>query len=82
MSRHLESKDRYEVEQHFFAYRDQEEGYGLDSCQIRKGSDVWADVEFWRGKRWEGFEVVKFLCGQSSFCIDRATFIRSTKKAN
>lgn len=80
VSKDVESRDRFEVEHEFIAYRDQDEGYGLDSCPMKIGVTVWADLEFWKGKVWEGFEVVKFYCELSRFCVERSTFINSTKK--
>lgn len=80
MSKDLESRDRYEVEREFLAYRDQEEGYALDDCPMKAAAILLADLEFWKGKMWEGFEVVKFYCGLSRFCVDRTTFVTSTKR--
>ena len=77
----MEGRRPYSVTQRLTAYRDHDEGfgYGLDEISIKVGEPVFADLTFWEGKTWEGFEVVKFTWGTQRYCSKRSNFEQSTQ---
>jgi len=79
--RKLESRSPYKVIREFIAYRLQsEEGYARDEHVMRQGSILFADTEYWKGRQWEGEEVVQFYCGTTRYYIDRMTFLGLTRR--
>jgi hypothetical protein len=72
-------RQKFLIVRELTAYRDQDEGYGLDEFSIPNGDTIFADPTFWHGKFWEGFEVVKFTWGKLWFCSRRSDFEQSTQ---
>lgn len=76
----LESRSPYEVIRSFTSFRVQEEGYAPDEQIIKKGFTLFADPEYWKGKLWEGQEVVQFFHETLRFYVDRRTFLDSVRR--
>jgi hypothetical protein len=77
----MEERRPYSVIRRLTAYRDHDEGFGyaLDEISIKVGEPVFADLVFWEGKTWEGFEVVKFTWGPQWYYSKRSNFEQSTQ---
>lgn len=81
MSESRQSRSKYEITQEFTAYSFQwEEEVREDTRTLEKGVIVWADPDFWRDKPWKGKMVVRFLCDNAWFYVDRQTFDISTRR--
>jgi hypothetical protein len=72
-----ESCLQYKVTRRLNAYPAQ----GSDTVVLDEGVIVWADPDFWNDKPWKGELVVRFLCNESWFYVDRETFVESTRRA-
>jgi hypothetical protein len=84
LNERAESKSAYTVIHDFIASKvNAEEGYASEEHTIRKGTPIFADPQCWRGRLWEGQEVVQFFCAGSDtrLYVGRKTFKKSTKKA-
>jgi hypothetical protein len=82
MPTHQDPALKYEVVRQFTAYVVQNGGSAEDPHVLEKGAVVWADGNF-RGERPRESElVVRFLCNDSWFYVDRQTFLDCTHKAN
>jgi hypothetical protein len=81
--RKLESRSPFVVIRRFSGYVVQsEEGYASEEHLMGEGQILFADPDFWRGKKWEGEEVVQFYCGMSRFYVIRQTFLNSTQRTS
>ena len=81
MSIRQEFRSKYEAIRRFTAYRS-EKGFAGDPRTVERGTIIWADPDFWKEKRLEGTLVVRFLCNDSWFYVDRETFASSTRMAS
>jgi hypothetical protein len=72
---------KYEVVRQFTAYVVQNGGSGEDPQTVEKGAVVWADRNFLEERPRESELVVRFVCNDSWFYVDRQTFFDSTRKA-
>jgi hypothetical protein len=63
-------------------FLDEPEGYALDQHTVPAGDEVLADPDFWNGRKWNGFEVVRLTRGPTSFYADRNTFLQSTRRSS
>lgn len=56
------------------------EGYAQNEYLFKKGYFVWADLEYWRGKKWESKDnIVKFTFESSGyFWVEKTVFIKNT----
>jgi hypothetical protein len=78
----VESRSLYVVTRPFTAYILQsEEGFAQQPYAIEAGWELSADLEHWKGWRWERVVAVQFLHGASDrLYVDRETFLESTQK--
>ncbi len=77
----LESRSPYEVTKSFTASKLQsEEGYATEQDEMTQGQILFADPEYWKGKLWEGEEIVQFCCGLTRFYVGRSTFLNLTRR--
>lgn len=77
----LESRSPYAVTRTFAAFRVQrEEGYAPDEHRMRVGFVLFADPAYWKGRIWEGQEVVQFSHETSRFYVERRTFLSCTRR--
>ena len=72
---------KYEVVREFTAYIVQNAGSTEDPRILEKGAIIWADAGFWEDRPRESALVVRFLCDDSWFYVDRETFVDCTRKA-
>jgi hypothetical protein len=81
MSKRQQSRSRFEITRRFTAYAFQGEGEVSENPYVlEKGETVLADLDFWNDKPLEGALIVRFLCKDRWFYVERETFVHSTRK--
>jgi hypothetical protein len=79
MTARHDPKLKYEVVRPFTAYV-QNGGSAEDPQILEKGAVVWADENFREERPRESKLVVRFLCNDSWFYVDRQTFLDCTRR--
>jgi hypothetical protein len=72
----IEPRKQFVVEQLLSVYKDTEEGQPLIDASVPAGQVVFADPDYWKGVRWNGFEIVKLSTGAEWLCARREEFLR------
>lgn len=72
---------KYEVVRQFTAYMVQNAGSSEDPRILEKGAILWSDGNFFEDRPRESALVVRFLCDDSWFYVDRETFVHCTRMA-
>jgi len=79
MNVRIDVRRTFLIEQPVHAYKDTEEGSPLIPSDLAAGQIVHADPDYWKGIRWNGFEVVKFTFGPEWLCARREEFLSAAR---
>jgi hypothetical protein len=75
----IEPLRQFVIEKTLRAYKGTQEGDALIEAPVSTGQIVFADPDYWKGVRWNGFEIVKLTLGPEWLCARREEFLRCAR---